>query len=233
MKKILMFIVAIVLVAPTVASAKSYEIKDFNLNVEIPDSWVVFTRDNLEGNTDLAKFSLQKDSYLESMKTQKIYMDAISEDMVEVFVRINPEEVEMNNLSNYSDEDVKLFAKTLFEGNDYSIVKYDDITYVTSESYDSESEVSIIDYGTVVNGYYYNFSVQVYDTKVSDEISNEFAGIVKNAKFTLDPNKTTEKDDASLLDVVIGLAVIGLAIGGLVGIMYTLTKFFTRKKLKV
>ena len=49
------------LVMPLVVNAQSVDTASAYLDLELPDSWYVFTRDNLDNNSDLEELELTED----------------------------------------------------------------------------------------------------------------------------------------------------------------------------
>lgn len=234
MKKILMFVAVLIAVIPVSVGAKSYEIKDYNIKIYLSEDYDVFTRDNIDEDL-LDKYYLTYDEYLSLLKQGNIYLDAINEDGEEIFIITGTDELEMNNLTNYSDEDIKLFATTLLEDGltqDYKVYKYNNITYIVTNYYDEEEDVSVVEYGTIVNSHFIKISLQVYDDYISDASIEDFDNIVRNLEIKLDPNKTTEDASFNIFDGIVIVILLAMAVGVVLVIIALVKSIKNNKKRK-
>jgi len=234
MKKILMFVAVLIAVIPCSVGAKSYEIKDYNIKIYLSEDYDVFTRDNIDEDL-LDKYYLTYDEYLSLLKKGNIYLDAINEDGEEIFIITGSDELEMNNLTNYSSEDIKLFATTLLEDGltqDYQVYKYNNITYIVTNYYDEDGEVSVVEYGTIVNSHYIKISLQVYDDYISDASIEDFDNIVRNLEIKLDPNKTTEDASFNIFDGIVIVILLAMAVGVILVIIALVKSIKNNKKRK-
>lgn len=227
MKKIYLSVLALLLslFIPTkvFAQTKNYQINNNSLSINFDTSeWYVFTRENLSGNKELEELGIEYDYLNNFMQTNKVYLDAVlfydnEEDTTEFLIRINPNN-SLNNLSNYSDEDVEEFALELAKltsTTEYSIYK-NNYKYAYLEYKDSG--YNIIQYSTVVNGEAYSIQAQKINTFREEEKAN-IKGIVDTIKFTIEPSLAKEKSSIDWKKIVVD-AICGGIIGGLIALIY-------------
>lgn len=224
MKKILLFVLSFLFLVP-LASAKTVDLNDIDLKLDFKDDWYVFTRYNLDNNSDLEKLNVTKE-YMQNFFEQNLaYIDAVPSDFsYELVLRIGNEKNEINNLTNYDDEFVKEVSKEL--GNQTNSDKYDiynngTYKFATVEYYDSETKFNIVAYYTVVNNKGYTFQIQKEEA-ITDNDKAEFKEIINTIKFNIneeDSNKEQEeiKKDNSSFDWnnVVIYATIGAVAGGI------------------
>lgn len=224
MKKILLFVLSFLFLVP-LASAKTVDLNDIDLKLDFKDDWYVFTRYNLDNNSDLEELNVTKE-YMQNFFEQNLaYIDAVPSNFdYELVLRIGNEKNEINNLTNYDDEFVKEVAKEL--GNQTNSDKYDiynngTYKFATVEYYDSETKLNIVAYYTVVNNKGYTFQIQKEEA-ITDNDKAEFKEVINTIKFNIneeDSNKEKEeikKDNSSFnwKNVVI-YAAIGAVAGGI------------------
>ena len=136
--KYIKIIIMSVLLIPNIIYTKNITVDEFDLTININDEWDIFTRDNLINNDLLTKYNVEMNEVLNNMKENSIYIDAIMNDY-ELFLRGN-NEAEINNLTNYKDSDINLFAEGLMKktgANNYEVLKSNGITYVQSKYIDN------------------------------------------------------------------------------------------------
>ena len=156
MKKIVYMLVLLIL--PMIVSATNYTAED--MTIDIGDNWMVFTRDNLENNENLAKFGVDENTMKVQMNTFGMYIDAISTfdnvNYTEMFVFVKSTDEETMNLHKYKDEDALEVGKTLY--NKYKptrmeLYKTKRLTYIVAEYTDkvNNKTLYVTDYYTVIN----------------------------------------------------------------------------------
>ncbi len=230
------FLCFIIFLSITV-SAKTYNVSETDMSISIDDSsWYVFTRDNIENNPELNELKITYSTMYDILHDNKAYMDAILfyEDgqYVELFIRKNPVDSGMANLSNYSDENVSLFAKQLAKkvnANEFSIYK-NQYKFAKLEYFDAKTNYYICEFFTVVNKEIYTLTFQATST-FTDAEYKEITSIVDSIHFNVDTTlkeKTTSIWDNVLTKTVIG-AISGAFVGGIVSLI---TVSVTKKKKK-
>jgi len=223
MKKILLLIISLF---PFLVMAKDYDIKDINLKFNVSDEWIVFTRDNLDNNKDLEDLGLTKDDLLPSYKLQGIYFDGIKDD-IELLVMVPNIKLEVNNLSNFSDNLVKDTAKELGKkvNTDNFSTYYAKHKFATVNYYDAKTQLYIVNYYTVVNAKGYNFQIQK-STEITDDDIKSLEKIIDTVEIETLPayeKDETKEKSFSFKNILID-ALIGAAVGGLGALVLKLTK---------
>lgn len=193
------------IVSPLTVSARTYEISDTDMTVAFDDSvWYVFTRDNIAGNPELAELGISYDQIHQIMLDNNIYVDAVlyydDGDYVELLAMVEADDNYVN-LSNYDDNKVLDMGEATFDGyvekEDIKIFE-NDYKYFLAEYVDSN--VHLIQYITVINGYAYSFQFQSPE-EFTEEKREVVKGIMENVTFEVD---TTMKEKnlflANLLD---------------------------------
>lgn len=224
MKKILLLVLSFIFLVP-LTSAKTVDLNEIDLKLDFKDDWYVFTRYNLDNNSNLEELNVTKEYMQGFFEHNLAYIDAVPNDFnYELILRIGNEKNEINNLTNYNDEFVKGVAKEL--GNQTNSDKYDiynngTYKFATVEYYDSETKFNIVAYYTVVNNKGYTFQIQKEDA-ITDNDKAEFKEIVNTIKFNVneeDSNKEKEelkKDNSSFnWNSVVIYTLIGAAAGGI------------------
>ena len=223
MKKILLLIISLF---PFLVMAKDYDIKDINLKFNVSDEWIVFTRDNLDNNKDLEDLGLTKDDLLPSYKLQGIYFDGIK-DGIELLVMVPNLKLEVNNLSNFSDNLVKDTAKELGKkvNTDNFSTYYAKHKFATVNYYDAKTQLYIVNYYTVVNAKGYNFQIQK-STEITDDDIKSLEKIIDTVEIETLPGyeKDDTKDKTFNFKNILIDALIGAVVGGLGALVLKLTK---------
>ena len=165
MKKVLLVLVLLIL--PVIVNATSYKAED--LTIDISDDWMVFTRDNLENNENLAKLGVSEATLKAQMNTYGMYVDAISTfdsvNYVEMFIFVKDTKEETMNLHKYKDADALKVGEELYsnyKSTRLDLYKTKRLTYIVCEYTDkvNGNTLYLIDYYTVINGKGYTIKVQ-------------------------------------------------------------------------
>lgn len=224
MKKILLFVLGFLFLVP-LASAKTADLNEIDLKLDFKDDWYVFTRYNLDNNSDLEELNVTKE-YMQNFFEQNLaYIDAVSSNFsYELVLSVGNKKNKVNNLTNYDDEFVKEVSKEL--GNQTNSDKYDiynngTYKFATVEYYDSETKFNIVAYYTVVNNKGYTFQIQKEEA-ITDNDKAEFKEVINTIKFNVneeESNKEKEeikKDNSSFnWKNIIIYAAIGAVAGGI------------------
>lgn len=228
MKKVLMFLVLCLF--PICVSAKEYNIDDVYLKISLDDNWYVFTRDNIKDNEDLQKFGVDEEYMEKMLKSNNVYIDAMSKDNKTEFIVIIPTTTGINNLANYPDKMLEndmipeLKNKLSSSTNDIKaeVKTINGYKYIKMSFYDSNVKRYVYKYYTVINSKGYNFQIQeatkIEDEKVLDDIIKTVEIKVLNpkesSKMQKEIDKYNKKDSGIWTKVLIG-AIVGAIIGAI------------------
>ena len=114
------------LVMPLVVNAQSVDTASAYLDLELPDSWYVFTRDNLDNNSDLEELELTKDYVMDYFLEYDLYVNAFDEDY-DFYVYMNTTE-DIGNLDDYYNfevDDLAVELMNMYGANSYEIYDND------------------------------------------------------------------------------------------------------------
>jgi len=241
MKKTLRFLASLMLCcmlfSPLTISARSYTVSGTDMTLEFDESlWYVFTRDNLQGNPELAELGLDYDMFYSNMLDQDIYTDAClfydDGDYIELLVIVGKDDNYVN-LSNYSDSRAMVMGKATFGSfakDDNLEIYENDYKYIVIEYFDAN--VYLCQYLTIINGYAYSFQFQspYAFTDEKREIARE---VMDDVTFAVDASMK-EKNvflDALFSGIVMRVAV-GAALAVVVGIIIGIVVAVKRSKKK-
>ncbi|MBO4854227.1 MAG: hypothetical protein J5482_03695 [Oscillospiraceae bacterium] len=240
-----LFVVLLILtLVPATAYAETYQLDDADMSIVVDDTvWYVFTRENIEDNAELEELGLSYDSMHSILHDNQAYMDAIlffeDGEYVELFLRKKLLDVDVGNLSNYSDEEVLEFAKAYAErqnAQEYSVYKnrykFAKAEYTDTVEYEgSQTAYNICEFLTIVNNENYTLTFQS-TSQLSDSQYEEIIRIVDSVRFDVDTStkdgsetsannrdavSAEEKVRTSFWNNVITKAIGGAMVGGMLG----------------
>lgn len=195
------FSLLILLVMPLVAYAQNVDIKSANLDLELPDSWYVFTRDNLNNNPDLEELELTEEDIMDYFLEYDLYANAF-DDNYDFYIYMSTTQ-DIGNLDDYYNFEVDDLATELMNmygadsyeiyDNDYKFVRMD---YVSDEYY-------ILDYYTIIDDKSYIFSIQ----KLT-EITNDDKVMMNDIVDAIHFDNYVDKNANELIIVSIGVSVV-------------------------
>lgn len=222
LKKILLFS----LLLPLTVFAQSYDIKEVNTHITFPDDWYVFTKENIKDNQVLKEINITEDYMNDFFKSNSAYIDAMPQNFTLEFVLRTKEVDKMNNLSNYTDEEVKEVATEFGKivnsnNNDIYKTKY---KYVESYYYDSTNKMYLASYYTVVNRLGYTFSVQKSEDFTNEE-KLQIKEIINSISYDILPEYQDEEKISKGSQRILTYTIIGAIAGGF-------TAFILNKKKK-
>ncbi len=235
--------------ANTAATVATYKFADIDLQVNISDNFVCFTRNVTSNNSYLEKIGAENAEALRNtMIAGNIYLEAIPKDseLVSYEIIIVGDKLENTNitdLNSLSDNELKTlfsdYTSTINKKNDQveetltssSIEKINDATYfVTEVSTVSATKVNVLlkKYYTIKNGYYYTFTIQTTEKSIANDMVNELENIVKSASYKeikrgLFEGGLFSEIMSSVITAVAPIAVLGI-------IFFVLLKMTSKKK---
>lgn len=210
MKRFLLLVFACVLVLPISVFGAPYEIKDQNVTIELDDNWVVFTRENISGNTKLAEMNISEDYMKNLLESNDAYMDAIyQEKALELFLRIK--DADVDSIANYNEKQLNAVKDNFIKeakASEGSVIK-NDYNYIYTKYL--SGDYRILSYYTVVNGKGYTFTIQKL-SDLTEEDKNIGDQIVSNIKFKVN-EESKKSSDSKLKDSVIIIGIIVIVVG--------------------
>lgn len=228
-----LFVVLILCFAfPLTAYAKTYNMNDTDISIGIDDaSWYVFTRDNLQNNSELKELGITPDAMRSILDDNMAYMDALlfyeDGDILELLIRKNKIENSFTNLSNYSYEQVLELAEAFGKRQNtknYSVYE-NQYKFVRLEYFDSTYDYYICEFITIVNKDNYTLTFQS-PSPFTDWELDEIQNIVDSIKFDVDssieeltPTSSEERDTPSIFEQAVETGITAAISGGLLAIM--------------
>lgn len=238
MRKYLLLILISFILLPLNVFAQTYSLKDLSISID-DSTWYVFTRDNIEENSELDELGISYDYLNNFMNTNDIYLDACQFDKndetntMELFVvakKIN----NVNNLHTYSNSEINELGETLKDkvgANSFNIYSVDKYKYVHVKYYDSSTSYNIDEYYTVINGYGYTILAQKTNPFSNFE-ECEIKNIVDSTNFKYNSNyerKSSSNNTSSSNNISIWVeTLIESLTTGIIGILIAL--FHKNKK---
>lgn len=243
--------VLLFLFMPFMIKAVDIGINDTDINsITFNDDWVYITRDNYK--EVLANYNYSDTDITNTYNnwlSESYYLDAFTKDFSrEMFLIVKDETSDVYNMNDLSDSDV--YKETTELRNKYKsynaeedIFKVGNVKYLKMSYLDSNLNVYVMDYITIINNTLYQFKVQKSGSAfLSSEIS-EIEGIISSTDYNIisnsnsvsnDNDNTTgdslistrdnnKKDNNTLNSVLIG-AIVGALVGGIAGLIIKLTK---------
>ena len=189
------------LVMPLVVNAQSVDTASAYLDLELPDSWYVFTRDNLDNNSDLEELELTKDYVMDYFLEYDLYVNAFDEDY-DFYVYMNTTE-DIGNLDDYYNfevDDLAVELMNMYGANSYEI--YDNDYKFIRMDYESDGYY-ILDYYTIIDDKSYIFSIE----KLT-EINNDDQAIMEDIVDSIHFDNYVDNGLNEIIIVSIGVSIV-------------------------
>ena len=201
MKKIV-FSLLMLLGMPLMTQAATVDVPSADMSFTLANDWYVFTRDNLEGNTDLENLEITVEDMQDYLLEYDLYVDAFTEDYDFFVYKTATEKV--GSLPDYYDFELEEFATSIM--NTYGADSYEiydnDYKYIRIEYF--ESDYYVIDYFTIIDNQYYILSIQKLDEEFSDSERKMMQDIVDSVQF----DNYEPEDNKELIIVAIGIGLV-------------------------
>ena len=199
MKKVvsflLFFLLCIMCFLPTTVNALNYQASDTDITFFIDDeAWYVFTRDNLQNNSEIEELGLTADTLQQFFTDNNAYMDAmmffVDGNFVECVLLMNETEL-TSNLSIESESKINVIGQTIVDDigltkfNIYSTEKY---KFIQIDYFDVAYNEYVYEFLTIFNNRLYSFifkSPKQFDST----IYTEFAIIINSVQFSIIENE--------------------------------------------
>lgn len=232
-KVIMSVLICVLFLSPVNVNANTYRLSDTDVSLSLFDGfWYVFTRDNLKDNKYLNELGVSYEFMYNVLHDNNAYMDAImfyeNGDSLEFFVRKKPLDLDIVNLSNYDHDYVLELAKEAakkLKSDKYSTYS-NTYKFAQVEYFDSDLNLYVCDYITIVNKDNYTFTFQS-NKEFDDDMYSEIEFILNTIAFDIDET-LQEPKTPSLLSSVLSKAAIGAVAGGIAGAIIAVIK--KRKK---
>ncbi|MBR3971599.1 MAG: hypothetical protein IKJ83_01750 [Ruminococcus sp.] len=239
MKKALSILTSIILClllcSPLTAYAETYSPSDTDISIELDNSlWYVFTRDNIKDNPELEELGIAYEYLQNALQSNNAYMDALLfyEDgtCIELFIRKKYTDSGIANFSNHDDEKIMEFSKDVAKrvgAETYSTYETQ-YKYAYTEYKDTNLNVNLLQYTTVVNKDIYSITLQS-ETAFDDSHKELFKNIIDTVTFDVDSSIKEESSDKDYSFIWKG-ALKGAVAGGVGGLIVSLITKASKKK---
>lgn len=201
MKK-LVFSLLMVLCMPLMVKAVSVDVSSGDMSLTLPDEWYVFTRDNIEGNTELEELGLTYEFMNDLMNENDMYVDAFDDDEEFIVSIVDVEDV--GNLNDYFDseiEDLALEIQNVAGADGYELYE-NDYKFIYLEYMDAG--YYIINYYTIIADRAYTFTIQK-EMEFSETEKDSYRNIIDSVHFD---NYVAVDNDKETLVVTIGIGLV-------------------------
>ena len=187
------------------AAGSSYKLDELGMSIELPQDYIVFTRDIKSNDPNLSAYGLTRDELYSLMVDGCIYLNAWDKDLnYEIIVTMTDSPVEDFNL--YSDTALMDLASSAEdEYRNYGI------TYIKSELYQHSqakfikiyisqqsngSAVYGLEYSTVYNSQAINITLQSYSGKINSSKEAILKEIVDSVRFDTAPSAASLENNS-------------------------------------
>ena len=167
---------------PLMVHAAKFEVPSADLSFDLADEWYVFTRDNLEGNSDLEDLEISVEEMQDYFLEYDLYVDAFTEDY-----DFELEEFATSIMDTYGADSYEIYD------NDYKYVR---IEYFESDYY-------VIDYFTIIDNQYYILSIQKLE-EFNDDERKMMQDIIDSVQF----DNYEPEDNKELIIVALGIGLV-------------------------
>ena len=182
-------------IIPTFASSTTYKLDELGLEVSIPSSYDVITRDTPLSSPIFKELGIYGKELMEQFETSSIYLNAIPKDISneEIVVTMAPNII--NNFSALSDTSLKILASSLtgpfeemnFDISEYDIYEHSQAKFIRLNHEDTVNSVSILQYYTIYNKKAINFTMRSYSGEITSTQEQTIRSIVDTIKFDTPP----------------------------------------------
>ena len=186
---------------PLMVHAAKFEVPSADLSFDLADEWYVFTRDNLEGNSDLEDLEITVEEMQDYFLEYDLYVDAFTEDYDFFIYKSATEDV--GSLPDYYDFELEEFATSIMDtyGADSYEIYDNDYKYVRIEYF--ESDYYVIDYFTIIDNQYYILSIQKLE-EFNDDERKMMQDIIDSVQF----DNYEPEDNKELIIVALGIGLV-------------------------
>ena len=225
------------------AAGSSYKLDELGMSIELPQDYIVFTRDIKSNDPNLSAYGLTRDELYSLMVDGCIYLNAWDKDLnYEIIVTMTDSPVEDFNL--YSDTALMDLASSAEdEYRNYGI------TYIKSELYQHSqakfikiyisqqrngSTVYGLEYSTVYNSKAINITLQSYSGKIDSSKEAILKKIVDSVCFeTAISAESSEADRKKTEDAPLFMVLLNVLFGGAVFSLPIIIYRYAVKKCQV
>ena len=195
-----MSLIVLLMISSYAADKNTYYIEECSLSVDIPNLFVVFTRDTDASDPNLDRLGLSWNELSSVFNERSMYLDAIDENGVtEIYITMV--ESQFPDFSQLSDTQLRTFASGLqseFADRGVTVVDYDVYTH-NGVKYIKLAEKNGTDlaqqYYTTVDGKAISITLASYAGAISSQQKAIVQGVVDSAMFDAEPVSTPKMEE--------------------------------------
>jgi hypothetical protein len=226
------FLAALLLALPSAAALQKASIPEIEMSVELPDGWMVFTRDTKADDPNYGSLGTDKTALDEKLQKQNAYLCAVKAGgskapQILVTMIENEETKKIYDLNTLPDNDLVKYGEKMRDGEemkntgtavtDISVYKQKECRFLklqfhrktgTGEWYGTE-------YITFVNGRSVTVALHASAKEAAAELENTLQQVVDSIHFTeIKPQPVTDSPVAIGILEALGIAIVGGSIIG-------------------
>ena len=189
MKKIATILMAIMLVSnlviPARAASEEYVVSEMGISLDIPDEYIVFTRDMDKSDAALSDYGISKDELMEQFTAGNIYLNAVLPDGNEEIV-VTMEENIISEFNGLGETSLLMLASTLKDGyeeygisvSSYDIYHHPQLEFIRIYFNTTDKTTYGLQYYTIYGGQAMNFTMRSYDGPISGSQERTIQNVV-------------------------------------------------------
>ena len=189
MKKIAAIFMAIMLVInlaiPARAASEEYVVSEMGISLDIPDEYIVFTRDMDKSDAALSDYGISKDELMEQFTAGNIYLNAVLPDGNEEIV-VTMEENIISEFNGLGETSLLMLASTLKDGyeeygisvSSYDIYHHPQLEFIRIYFNTTDKTAYGLQYYTIYGGQAMNFTMRSYDGPISGSQERTIQNVV-------------------------------------------------------
>ncbi len=217
-------------VPAALAAGKVYELPEFNMTIEAPEGWIVFTQDIDENDPNLELIGMDGNEFENFLKENDILIYMFKTDpFIQIYLNLKDFEssrdiYDFNDISDREllsvmDMAMKATAGSM-EGTAYtnsSVYKHKQAKFVVFDMADSNNGACGKFYATVINGQELIVTLYLNGNELPDSIAQTVQEVVDSVYFTNITPKPTKL--SALLSILKDIAIVAGSIGLIVFII--------------
>lgn len=167
-------ILLLTMTMPALAATNTYDLPELKLSLEIPEEYLVFTREPEDIDAELEYYGMTKEELLDIMLSSDIYLDAFSADWTsEIVVTMTENTIkEMGKLS----DDILMGMKSMMEEeyesmnvemSSFEIYHTEVLTFIRIYFHNPEASSYSLQYYTIYDHRAMNFTLHSFDGQIT------------------------------------------------------------------
>ena len=176
-------------------SAEPVRVESIGMEMQVPEGWVTLTQEMAEDDPVFTENHMDGASMIKNYQENGILIDSLNmENRVEFNVALSGKDENIIQLTQFSDEDVRIYAEGLttpdtdngLSFHDYEIYDHDQLRFIAGEAEiksNGETMGTGQQYYTIVNGNRLCFQMVSFDGELSQEDRQMFRSMIDSVHF--------------------------------------------------